>query len=349
MNDVLIRYPQSSGFRENDWRVFAGFWHPIATSGEVGAKPYCSTLLDTRVVAYRTSSGVSVALDRCPHRGAQLSHGRIKDDRLVCPYHGLHFDGQGHCTLIPAEDRADRIPKQLRLASLPAVERYGLVWTSFVQEPVVPLPDWSVLESDSVVSAPVPPEVWAVAAPRHAENFNDIAHVSWVHNDTFGILPHNVPLYELKRSKTGLRHFYKDKGNTQLFERHRTGTEAREAEPIDDVLYDYHFTYPLASSLEVKAPDGRSSYIFDVIQPVALKSSRIYKIVGRNFDLDGPTDGAVAFEQAVNREDRQIVEGMLPDSVPLDLSIESSIKADVWSVAYRRGLKTFGIGGEAAS
>ena len=39
-------------------------------------------LLDTPVLLYRTSDGRAVALDnRCPHRGAPLSLGCLKDDR----------------------------------------------------------------------------------------------------------------------------------------------------------------------------------------------------------------------------------------------------------------------------
>ncbi len=43
----------------------------------------------------------SVLEDRCPHRLAQLSLGRIVDGQLMCSYHGWRFDGNGSCVSIP--------------------------------------------------------------------------------------------------------------------------------------------------------------------------------------------------------------------------------------------------------
>ena len=337
-------FPPHSGFSRTDWRVLAAFWHPVATSIEVTDKPYGTTLLDTGLVVYRSSGRVSVAVDICPHRGARLSRGRIDGDNLVCPYHGLVYDAAGACVFIPAEGRRDGIVAKLSLRTLRTAERFGIIWASFAEEPVAPLPDWSTLESDAVVSEPVPPEIWNVAAARHAENFNDIAHVPWVHNDTFGALAYEVPHYTLERADTDLRHYYHETGNTQLFERHRTGRQATQARPIEDVLFDYKFRYPFASSLEVSDPEGRTIYVFDVVQPISFNESRIYKIVARNFDLDGPMEGAVRFEQAVNREDREILESMLPNEPSLYATTEVPIKADRWSIAYRRGLVGFGMG-----
>lgn len=96
-----------------------------------------------------------------------------------------------------------------------------------------------------------------------------------------------------------LRHHYRDLGNSRLFERHIVDAD-REPNLIKNVLYDYRFTFPFASSLSMSAPDGRSCSVFDVIQPISVKRSKIYKIVARNYDLQGPFEGAVRFEQQVN-------------------------------------------------
>jgi len=338
-------YPANSSFSETDWTALAGFWHPVATSGEADEGPFATVLLDVRVVVYRSNGKATAALDICPHRGAQLSRGAIVEEELQCPYHGLRFDGDGRCTLIPAQGPGGHIPERMRLTTFPTTERYGIVWAKLLDEEVVPVPDWSVLEQERIISASIPPELWDVTAARHAENFNDIAHLAFVHQDTFGAVPPEVPDYELEISDTGLRHHYSDLGNSRLFERHlNLGADAPAPTLIEDVKYDYRFTYPFASSLEVRAPDGRSSFIFDVIQPIAAKKSRVFKIIARNFDLDGPIEGAVAFEQAVNKEDRGVIEPALPVLVPLDPRDEFHIKADRWSVAYRRALSKFGLG-----
>ena len=266
---------------------------------------------------------------------------------MSCPYHGLRFNSDGRCVNIPAEARTEAIPEMLSLKRLQAAERFGIIWASFASEPTLALPDWSLLERDDIVSAEVPAETWEVTAARHAENFNDIAHVSFVHEDTFGTLPPEVPDYTLERLETGLRHHYYEAGNSQLFERHRVRRERPERSGDDRsrFYFDYVFTYPFASSLAVSDPDGRTCYIWDVIQPMALTQSRIYKIVGRNFDLTGPVEGAVKFEQAVNREDRAIMEGILPSALslhPADGGADQS--GPLEHVAYRRALKKFGMG-----
>jgi len=338
-------YTLSSTFPESDWHTLSKFWHPVATSGEADDGPYSTVLLDTRVVVYRDSAGRAVsALDICPHRGAQLSRGEMIEGEIQCPYHGSRFDGTGKCTAIPAQDESLRIPDRMRLRVFETQERYGIVWARIANEELNPMPDWSVIGKDNISSAPVPPEVWDVTAARHAENFNDVSHLAFVHKGTFGAVPTKAPDYELEQTPGALRHHYFDMGNSQLFERHKVGADAQQSELIEDVKYDYRFAFPFASALHITAPDGRTSYIFDVIQPISIKKSRIFKIVARNFDLDGPFEGAVKFEQAVNEEDRTTIEPALPVHVPLDPRDECHIEGDIWSVAYRRALSKYGMG-----
>lgn len=59
-------------------------------------------ILDQPIALFRRSDGRPAAiLDRCPHRFAPLSAGRIKDDAIACGYHGLAFDGDGRCVANP--------------------------------------------------------------------------------------------------------------------------------------------------------------------------------------------------------------------------------------------------------
>lgn len=65
-------------------------------------KPMARTILDTPVVLFRNEEGVPQALfDRCPHRFAPLSIGKVANGIITCGYHGLGFDGSGACALNP--------------------------------------------------------------------------------------------------------------------------------------------------------------------------------------------------------------------------------------------------------
>ncbi len=101
-------------------------WYVAAWSGEVERLLLARRLLDTPVVLYRTEDGRPVALhDRCPHRFAYLSKGKLVGDAVECGYHGLRFDGAGACVRSPYTDRP---PPNARVTSFPIVERHGAVW-----------------------------------------------------------------------------------------------------------------------------------------------------------------------------------------------------------------------------
>jgi len=102
-------------------------WYVAAWSDEVGHRqPLGRIVIGEPIVFFRTLSGDVVALeDRCAHRRMPLSLGRItEDDRLICPYHGLTFDGQGRCVHVPGQAS----PPEIRIRSYPVQERCGMVW-----------------------------------------------------------------------------------------------------------------------------------------------------------------------------------------------------------------------------
>jgi phenylpropionate dioxygenase-like ring-hydroxylating dioxygenase large terminal subunit len=102
-------------------------WYAVAHSHEVTETPMRRVILDEAIVFYRVGSGAPAALfDRCPHRFAPLSKGKLIGDELQCIYHGLQFDRWGACVLNPHGNKA--IPQAARVRSYPLEERYGYVW-----------------------------------------------------------------------------------------------------------------------------------------------------------------------------------------------------------------------------
>ena len=93
-------------------------WWVAAHRDEVTTKPLSRWLLETPVVLYRLEDGTPAALyDRCPHRWAPLSEGHVRDDKIICPYHGMEFNTGGRCTkaptqtMMPKADRANHMPR----------------------------------------------------------------------------------------------------------------------------------------------------------------------------------------------------------------------------------------------
>jgi phenylpropionate dioxygenase-like ring-hydroxylating dioxygenase large terminal subunit len=85
------------------------------------------TLLDEPVVLFRRADGAPAALaDRCPHRFAPLSMGKVNDGQVQCAYHGLRFDGTGQCRHNPHGDCS--IPKAAVVRAYPVQEKHGALW-----------------------------------------------------------------------------------------------------------------------------------------------------------------------------------------------------------------------------
>lgn len=100
-------------------------WYVAATSDEVVNKPLARQICDEKVVFYRSENGQIAAVeDFCPHRGAPLSLGFVKEGHLVCGYHGLIMGCDGHTIAMPGQ-RVQGFPI---IRSFPVVERYGFIW-----------------------------------------------------------------------------------------------------------------------------------------------------------------------------------------------------------------------------
>ena len=103
-------------------------WYVIAEPDEVSDGKFCTRMvMDENIVVFRTESGKLTALeDRCPHRCAPLSLGRVEGESIKCGYHGATFDGNGQCVSVPGQDTLP--PAQYRVKSYPVVEKYGYIW-----------------------------------------------------------------------------------------------------------------------------------------------------------------------------------------------------------------------------
>jgi phenylpropionate dioxygenase-like ring-hydroxylating dioxygenase large terminal subunit len=113
-----------------DWQAC---WHPIAFCADLSAappdRPIAFSIHDEPFVLFRDGDGVLRCLqDRCPHRMAQLSAGRVVGGRLECGYHGWQFNGSGACEHIPQLAPGHAMPARACVPSRAVVEAQGLVW-----------------------------------------------------------------------------------------------------------------------------------------------------------------------------------------------------------------------------
>lgn len=144
--------------------------------------------LDGGVLLTRTADGrVHGFMNACRHRGTRLVAAPCRAKAMVCPYHGWTYDLAGRLLHVPHLDRfAGLDPARRGLASVPVVERHGLVWMGAdADERIAPL------DADLAALALAGHVVWQRARTTRRcnwklviEAFLDGYHIRVLHRDS---------------------------------------------------------------------------------------------------------------------------------------------------------------------
>uniref|UniRef100_A0A0D6QWB3 Rieske domain-containing protein n=1 Tax=Araucaria cunninghamii TaxID=56994 RepID=A0A0D6QWB3_ARACU len=182
-------------------------WYPVSLVEDLDPKiPTPFQLLGREIVLWQDALGNWRAFDdKCPHRLAPLSEGRLDENGwLQCSYHGWSFKPDGSCGRIPQaasegpEGRAVNSPRACAV-SFPTLVSRGLlfVW-----------PDENGWERSSNTKPPMLPE--AFSDPRFStvtiqrdlfygydtlmENVSDPSHIDFAHHKVTGRRDRAKPL-----------------------------------------------------------------------------------------------------------------------------------------------------------
>lgn len=166
-------------------------WYVAGFADELlPGKPLARTLLGEPVVLFRDDSGGVAALrDRCPHRFAPLSAGKVCDGgrSIECPYHGLRFGADGICAHNPHGNGA--IPKAAAVKAYAVRERDGLAWL-WAGDPADAdeslIPDFSHVtraHDDATIRGYIPT---ACHYELLVDNILDLTHADYLHAGSLG-------------------------------------------------------------------------------------------------------------------------------------------------------------------
>jgi phenylpropionate dioxygenase-like ring-hydroxylating dioxygenase large terminal subunit len=176
---------------------------------------YAIAISPAAITAHKASSSnnkdgafaVTALLDRCPHKAAALSEGRMTSTGyLQCAYHGWSFDGQtGACIQIPQQhtsrspsfsssERTNPAPLSSRTCAkaIPAIIHQGMVWL------------WPGGTRTDLASYPLPPTIQELDHPnfvvtRVVRDFPDVDWTLLVSNildPDHGRFAHQAPAFD---------------------------------------------------------------------------------------------------------------------------------------------------------
>jgi phenylpropionate dioxygenase-like ring-hydroxylating dioxygenase large terminal subunit len=167
----------------NVWWV--AMWSQDLGQGQLVAR----RILDEPLVFYRDEHGRAVALtDRCAHRWAQLSAGKLlANGHLACPYHGLEYDASGVCVRNPHPNH--KIPPAMRVRTYALVEKHSAIWIWMGEAEPDPaeIPDFSILDPDA--PDPVSKRDYLLMQASWdlvTDNLLDLSHTAFLHDGVLG-------------------------------------------------------------------------------------------------------------------------------------------------------------------
>lgn len=308
-------------------------WYAVLDSKELKVnKPVGVTRFSEKLVFWRDElNNISCIFDKCCHRGASLSLGKIHHNHIECPFHGFLYDSSGKVTRIPANGKNKAVPSSFKVNSYLAREAYGFIWVWYGEqkEDVPEIPFFQELKEGFSYGGFS--ENWGVHYTRAIENQLDVVHLPFVHNTTIGRGNKTLVNGPVVKWTDNLMTFYvkNEEDNDQIPEK-------------PNEIKDYEKLF----SLQLQMPNLWQNIISDKVRilaafaPIDEENTKIYLRFYQSFmkipvlkeivnSLSGITN------KIILHQDRRVVITQLPKKSELVMG-EKLIQGDLPIIEYRK-------------
>lgn len=244
---------------------------PLGKPWVLGTKTTKSSQLlnGSKVAMFKKKDDDVVVVDKtCPHRGADLSCGIVKDDCLQCPYHGWLFDDKGKLVHVPT---ANRPPKKSNIRSYDIREKYDFVWYGDGDIPDVT--EVTQLGWGQVTGSRLVKGNWV----DWIGNSLDISHINFVHDfaDEDDAAVRNMKIKETPTS-TICEAFVTPKP-VNLFTQHMK---------VDKCPVRVEFIYPNTTLIKIELKKPYKFTTFTSVMPVTPELTRLSWSFSHNMMVD---------------------------------------------------------------
>lgn len=279
---------------------------------------YKKTIHNKNYVVWKTKGKYHALDDACCHRGASLSRGVLKNECVVCPYHGLEFNEEGKLLDIPGETKLNYSLSCFQQNSYPIIEKNGWIYLNTIGNHIHKSDQISLFEASESQNKEFGCVYYNAEINAYArivsENLLDIMHISYVHS--FGNTEKPLPINEPKPLllDPSIKHYQivylyvpgKDSIVTKLFSENR-------------IVIENEFVLPHTVISRVKF-NKYTKTIMTFALPNDGNKTRLFVKLYRNFWFNDPTNPLYyVFNQIVDvlilrvlkntlQEDKNIVE-----------------------------------------
>ncbi len=202
---------------------FRDFWYIAADSRKlkkdsvVGAR-----VLGQPVAVFRDENGeVAAVEDRCLHRSARLSNGKVRRGILQCSYHGWSYNSKGQVVCVPSEGPESQKGSRHCARTYQVAESDDYVYVRLADQadeqlkpfriPFYRAEGWGAIRLMNRFSNNV---------TNCAENFVDVPHTAFVHSKIFRVSKNEKITAQVERKSGSVTISYRDeRQNLGMFSR----------------------------------------------------------------------------------------------------------------------------------
>lgn len=322
--------------------MYINFWYPVALIDEVtNDKPLQVQILGLKFIAFRDTDGTPRVLsDTCIHRGGSLGLGWVRDGRVICPYHGWQYGGDGRCMKIPTQGDDQKLSARAKVDSYPTEEKYGILFAFLGDLPAAerpPIYDITVFEAEGWRANDVVRFEVGAYYERSIENGLDAAHNEFVHplqgspSISATLRDHPIEIDDEPPWGSG---FLQPYGGYAQRENQKLGagvgsTRAGSA---------HHGPNTLITTIRFDDDRAFIQYFFEA--PIDEGHTRIYFVNMRSFMLEPENDQKlIDINMTIAHEDIRIIESLDPVRTPDTTTKELLTPADKPILHFRRYLQ----------
>ena len=290
------------------------------------------TRVSEKLVFWRDeNNGVNCIFDKCCHRGASLSAGKIVNNHVECPFHGFQYDSTGKVNYIPANGKNAKVPDRYRVNAYVVKEAYGFVWLWYSEEQkdIPEIPFFEDLKEGFSYGGFS--ETWGVHYTRAIENQLDVVHLPFVHKSTIGRGDKTLVNGPVVKWKENLMTFYVKNENDN-------GQNPEKPNEIQD--------YEKLFSLQLQMPNIWQNRISDKVRilaafaPIDEENTHIYLRFYQSFvHTPGLKQIVNSLSTIMNKiilhQDRRVVLTQLPIKSELAMG-ENLVQGDLPIVEFRK-------------